>query len=107
MKGKTYVEAGKTKETGYSYTFSADGKTCYYKNPNAGWLQTKEATYKYEPDNKKGVSGAYIYAVYGGYFVDLTKGKDGKPDSVFRMENTKAAPDYWAADMTSEAILQE
>ena len=37
----------------------------------------------------------------------ITKGKDGKPDSVFRMENTKAALDYWAAHMTSEAILQE
>lgn len=107
VKGKTYVEAGKTKETGYSYTFSADGKTCYYKNPNASLFQTKEATYEYEPDNDKGVSGAYIYAVYGGYFVDLTKGKDGKPDSVFRMENTKAASDYWAADMEWEAILQE
>ena len=107
VKGKTYVEADKTKETGYSYTFSADGKTCYYKNPNAGLFQTKEATYEYEPDNDKGVSGAYIYAVYGGYFVDLTKGKDGKPDSVFRMENTNAASDYWAADMEWEAILQE
>lgn len=105
VKGKTFVEDGKTVETGYSYTFSADGTICTYKNPNANIFQTKSATYNYEPNNDKGTSGKYVYAVYGGFFVDLCDGNDGRKDSVFRMENTKAASDYWAADMEWEAIL--
>lgn len=105
VKGKTYVQAGKTKDNGYSYTFSADGTICTYKNPNANIFQTKSATYNYEPNNDKGTSGKYVYAVYGGFFVDLCDGNDGRKDSVFRMENTKAASDYWAADMEWEAIL--
>ena len=107
MKGKTFVENGKTKETGYSYTFTDDGTVCYYKNPNAGLFETKEATYTYAPSKDKGTSGKYVYAVYSGYYVDLTDGNDGRKDAVVRMERTKAASDYWAADMVREATLVE
>lgn len=102
VRGKTYVQANKSIENGYSYSFDETGRVCTYKNPNAGLLQTREASYMYQQNKDQGVSGEYVYAVYGSYFVDLTKG-----DSVLRMENTTAASDYWAADMEWEAILQK
>lgn len=65
VKGKTFVEKGKTEETGYSYTFTDDGTVCYYKNPNAGWFETKEATYTYIGAEKR-ESLYEISAAYNG-----------------------------------------
>lgn len=64
VKGKTYVEAGKSKDAGYSYTFSPDGRTCTYKNPSAGFLEVGEASYTYYDAEKRDDSG--ISAAYNG-----------------------------------------
>ena len=47
VRGQTYLESGKTEKDGYSYSFSEDGKTVTFKNPNANIFQQKEGTYTF------------------------------------------------------------
>lgn len=47
VRGQTYIQPDKTVDNGYSYSFSEDGKTVTFRNPNAGGLQQKEGTYTF------------------------------------------------------------
>lgn len=47
VRGQTYIQPDKTVDDGYSYSFSEDGKTVTFRNPNAGFLQQEEGTYTF------------------------------------------------------------
>lgn len=96
VRGKTYSK-GVTR-----YVFSGDGKTLTLTYEVDYWVtkETKTKEYSYDHDGDEGVSGDYIYAQYGGYYLDMTGN-----DSTIRMATVDWALRYQDAVMEYEAHL--